>query len=269
MSGSEFLDYAREIDDSIPFYTEYIEMRRRDDKSTSRKDFFWDVIKQMDEAEKLEFFKSMIEIVEPKNPEGLNSLKALFETTDEVVIKKKEVPAPKFPNEVYKDVLDTLHECYRNAEQKPSLYKNKGEEDLRDYGLAFLESRYESAVASGETFNKEGKTDIILKSEKGENLFVAECKIWRGQDQFHQAIEQLFGYLTWRDTKTALILFVQNKKFSEILEKIKEEATKNPYFIEHLGDKEETSFSYKFCYKDDEDRDVLVEIMAFSFPTDN
>ena len=265
MSGSEFLNYAREIDDSIPSYNEFIEERRNKDLNTSRKDFFWDVIKAMTEDEKLEFFNAMIEELEPKKPEGLESLKALFDG-QEAVIKKKEVPSPKFPNEVYQDVLSTLFDCYRNAEQKPSIYKDKGEEDLRDYGLSFLESRYENATAAGEAFNKEGKTDIILKGANGENLFVAECKIWHGKDQFHGAIEQLFGYLTWRDTKAALIFFVRNKKFSEVLEKIKQEATQSEYCIEFVSDTHETSLAFKFRHRDDTDREVQIEFMAFAFP---
>ena len=218
----------------------------------------------MYEDEKLEFFNSMIEELEPKNPDGLDSLKALFDG-QQAVIKKKEVPTPKLPNEVYRDVLATLLDCYRNAEQKPSLYRGKGEEDLRDYGLAFLESRYENAIAVGEAFNKNGKTDIILKGTDGENLFVAECKIWHGKDQFHDAIEQLFGYLTWRDTKAAIICFVRNKKFSEVLEKIKQEATQSEYCIEFVGETNETSFAFRFRHRDYPDREVQIEFMAFAF----
>lgn len=265
MSGSEFLNYVREVDDSIPSYTEFIEERRKKELSNSRKDFFWDVIKGMEEEEKLEFFNGMIEELDPKNPEGIESLKALFEGK-KFVIKKKEVPTPKFPNEVYRDVLSTLYDCYRNAEQKPSIYKNKGEEDLRDYGLSFLESRYENASAAGEAFNKEGKTDIILKGSNGENLFVAECKVWHGKEQFHEAIEQLFGYLTWRDTKAALILFVRNKKFSEVLAKIKQEATQSEYCIEYVEETNETSLAFKFRHRDDDDKEVQIEFMAFAFP---
>lgn len=267
MSGSEFLSVAREADDSIPSYNAFIEERRAKEQSTSRKDFFWDVIKAMSENEKLDFFNSMIEDLETHTPEHLDNLKALF-SREETVIKKREIPTPKFPDDVYVDVLKTIHNCYRSAEQKPSIYDGKGEEDLRDYALAFLESRYEGAVASGESFNKEGKTDIILKSEDGSNLFVAECKVWHGAEQFHKTVEQLFGYLTWRDTKSTIIFFVRNTKFGDILKKIKEEATKSPYFLEHVSDRHETSFSFKFKHKEDNTRKVLIEIMAFSFPSE-
>lgn len=37
--------------------------------------------------------------------------------------------------------------------------------------------------AQGETFNKSGKTDILI-SEESRSAFIAECKIWRGQKKF-------------------------------------------------------------------------------------
>lgn len=265
MTGSEFLNVAREVDDSIPSYQKYIDGRRAEDKSTTRRDFYWDVIDEMTEDQKHEFFEIMISDLEKKVPDQLDDLKAVFGTGD-AVIRKKAVPNKDMPEEIYIDILRTLHNTYRSAEQKPSLYKGKGEEDLRDFGLMMLESRYESAVAVGEAFNKEGKTDIILKSDNGSNLFVAECKVWYGAVQFHEAIDQLFGYLTWRDTKSTLIFFVRNADFTSVLAKIKEEAQKHPLFMEYVGDRAETSFSFNFKHKEDGERVIKIEIMAFSFP---
>ena len=73
-------------------------------------------------------------------------------------------------------------------ERKPSLYRGKEEEDLRDQFLLFLETRYAATTGTSETFNKAGKTDILLKYEDGTNLFVAECKWWKGEREFHAAI---------------------------------------------------------------------------------
>lgn len=269
LSGSAFLDLAREIDDSLPTYNQFIQERNENGLSTSRKDYYLDVINSFTEEEKIDFYKNVIEELETKNPvsKDLPALKSLFdEVKSPTPIKKVEIPESTLPNEMFFDVLKTIHKSFQSVEQKPSIYKDKGEEDLRDYALAFLESRYESAVASGESFNKEGKTDIILKSVEGNNLFVAECKVWSGAEQFHKTIEQLFGYLTWRDTKAAIIFFVRNKKFGEILVKIKEEAAKSPYFIEHIRNREESSFSFTFRHRDHQDRKVTIEIMAFSFP---
>ncbi|GAB3938769.1 hypothetical protein [Larkinella terrae] len=194
-------------------------------------------------------------------------------------IKKKIIPQPTasknkefsseptMSNEMYNDVLKVVYDSGKNMEKKPSLYQNKDEEGLRDQFLFVLETRYEGTTASGETFNRGGKTDIILKYAKdGSNLFVAECKFWHGASEFLKAISQLFDrYLTWRDSKVALILFVKNKEFSNILDTIKSEISNHPYFVSKIGDRGETSFSYKFRLPQDENKQVLFEVIAFHY----
>src|SRR5690606_29732415 len=127
-----------------------------------------------------------------------------------------------------------------------------------DQFLLILETRYDATTATGETFNRGGKTDIILKyANDGTNLFVAECKFWHGAAEFHKAISQLFDrYLTWRDSKVALLLFVRNKDFTNILNVIKEEALKHPYFLSEVGQRGETSFSYHFHLPADKEKRV-------------
>ena len=146
-------------------------------------------------------------------------------------IKKAIIPQPKINNrkefssaptmakKMYADILKVIYDAGKSMEKKPALYTGKDEEGLRDQFLFILETRYESITATGETFNKKGKTDIILKySEDNSNVFVAECKFWKGASEFHKAINQLFDrYLTWRDSKVALIFFVTNKDFSKVI----------------------------------------------------
>jgi hypothetical protein len=59
-------------------------------------------------------------------------------------------------------------------------------------------------------FNGAGKVDILLRLAD-HNVMVAECKFWRGIKSFEEALEQLEGYLTLRDTRAALIFFVTGK----------------------------------------------------------
>ena len=164
-------------------------------------------------------------------------------------IVKKNIPQPtvsknvEFANEpmmstvMYEDILKVIYDLGKSMEKKPSTYQNKDEESLRDQILLFLETRYDGTTATGETFNRGGKTDIILKyANDNSNLFVAECKFWHGNSEFLKAISQLFDrYLTWRDSKVSLILFVTNKDFSNVLETIKSEVKTHPYFIKENG----------------------------------
>jgi len=152
-------------------------------------------------------------------------------------------------------------------EKKPALYIGKDEEGLRDQFLFVLETRYVGITASGETFNRSGKTDILLKyAQDGSNLFVGECKLWHGIKEFHEAINQLFDrYLTWRDSKVALIFFVKNNDFTKVLECVKEQIVTHPYYIRNNGFKGESSFSYLFRLAQDPDKKVFVEIMLFHY----
>jgi len=94
-------------------------------------------------------------------------------------------------------------------ERHASIHKGKDEEALRDFLIMVLFPHFQSVT--GETFNKSGKTDILIRHE-GHIVFVAECKFWSGIKELHKAIDQLLKYLTWRDSKTALICFVENKE---------------------------------------------------------
>lgn len=194
-------------------------------------------------------------------------------------IKKKIIPQPSvskhkefssepmMAKEMYDDILKVIYDLGKSMEKKPSTYRDKDEEGIRDQFLLVLETRYESTTASGETFNRGGKTDIILKYAKdGSNLFVAECKFWHGASEFHKAISQLFDrYLTWRDSKVALILFVSNKDFTNVIHTIKKEALNHPYFIKSIGTRGETSFSFHFHLPNDINKIVFLEIIAFHY----
>jgi hypothetical protein len=194
-------------------------------------------------------------------------------------IKKKDIPQPNISNKIefssvptmsqvmYYDILKVIYDSGKNMEKKPALYVNKDEEGLRDQFLFVLETRYVGITATGETFNRSGKTDIILKfADDGSNLFVAECKFWHGAIEFHKAISQLFDrYLTWSDSKVALIFFVQNQNFSNTIDTILDEAAKHPYFKKFTGKRGDSSFSYVFHLPQDKEKDVQLEIMAFHY----
>src|SRR5690606_1785838 len=121
--------------------------------------------------------------------------------------------------------------------------------------------------ATGETFNRGGRADIILKyASDGSNLFIAECKVWHGSSEFLKAISQLFDrYLTWRDSKVALMLFVKNKDISNVLKTIKEDIYNHEYFLKHINDRGESSFSYEFHLPHDKGKKVELEVMVFHF----
>lgn len=193
-------------------------------------------------------------------------------------IKKKQIIQPKVKDktalsseptmdqEMYNEILTAINQFGKNMEKKPSLYIGKDEEGLRDQFVLILETKYEGYSATGETFNRNGKTDIILKyAGDGSNLFVAECKFWTGPAGFQKAIDQLLGYLTWRDSKVALMIFVKNVDMTNVVNSIVPEAIKHPNFKKSDGKRGDSSFSFIFSLPQDKEKDVQIEIMAFHY----
>ncbi len=193
------------------------------------------------------------------------------------IINKKIIPQlknthsrfksePTMSEEMYNDVLTVIYDSGKSMERKPSLYSGKDEEALRDQFLFILETRYDNTTATGETFNRKGKTDIVLKYNDGTNLFVAECKFWQGESEMLNAISQLFDrYLTWRDSKTALIFFVKNKDFTKTLQTIEQGVPKHEYYIKKNGVSKDSSLSYIFCLPQDKDKQIFLEVIAFHY----
>lgn len=136
---------------------------------------------------------------------------------------------PSLDEEIYKDILKTLRNMTLVMERSPSSFASINEEGLRMHFLAQLNGVYEGA-ATGETFNYEGKTDILLRKD-GKNLFIAECKFWGGPKVFTETIDQLLNYLTWRDSKTAVIVFVRDTAMSTVNEKIPSLLREHPSYI--------------------------------------
>lgn len=152
-------------------------------------------------------------------------------------------------------------------ELSPKAFTHMDEEDLRFQFLVQLNGQYEGQ-ATGETFNFRGKTDILIK-HGGRNIFIAECKQWKGPKSLSKAIDQLLSYTSWRDTKTAILLFNRGKYFSKVLAKIPEIARDHPCFTRELGVADETIFRYRFRQPDDPKRALLLTILAFDVPRES
>jgi len=181
-----------------------------------------------------------------------------------VVAEKGYKPEPALDDSIFQQILSIIHDVGRQFERLPSTYSGKEEEHLRDHMLLILEPNFEGS-ATGETFNKSGKTDILLRHE-GSNVFIAELKYWRGKKSFLDTISQLLGYLTWRDSKAAVVIFVKNKDFSSVLETAKETAPEHPNFLGYVSEQEEGWYHYRFHINEDKNREVRLAVMLFHVP---
>ena len=173
-------------------------------------------------------------------------------------------PEPTLSNPYYEHILEVLQNMAHVMERDPSAFETMDEESIRSHFLVQLNGHYEGQ-ATGETFNYEGKTDILVRSE-GKNIFIGECKFWSGQKMLTETIDQVLGYTSWRDTKVAVIIFNRNKDFSRVLAAISETAKSHSNFKRELKGSTETTFRYCFAHKDDNNRELFLTVLAFDVP---
>lgn len=173
-------------------------------------------------------------------------------------------PEPTIADEVYFEILNTIRDTGLMFERAPATFNKMEENDLRNCFLLLLEPRFEGS-STGETFNKTGKTDILMRHE-GRNLFIAECKFWTGEKGYLETISQLLGYLTWRDSKAAVIMFVQNKNFNSVLQVVETCTKKHPNHLSGYTKSDEAWYDFIFHIHDDQERRVKLAIMLFHIP---
>jgi hypothetical protein len=204
-------------------------------------------------------------------PGGIPQALAAAVTPKNLIIKppRRGAGTPRDPtldNETYGDILSIIHDVGVAMERLPSTYADKTEEDLRDLILAVLCTHYPGAT--GETFNKAGKTDILIRHE-GSNVFVGECKFWQGGKRMHATTDQMLSYLTWRDSKAALVLFAAVNKFGPVLPQITAAAEQHPCFVRLESEKKESRLQFEFRLPSDPTRNVHLAILCFHFPPPN
>ena len=181
------------------------------------------------------------------------------------VSTKPYQPEPTLAMDEYEHILSVISNMVMVMERSPSAFRTMGEEDLRQHFLVQLNGQYEGQ-ATGETFNYEGKTDILIRAD-GKNIFIAECKLWTGGSGLSEALDQLLGYTSWRDTKTALLVFNREVTMSTVLQRIPQTVREHPNCKSKLDYSLETGFRYLFSHRDDPDRELTLTVMVFHVPS--
>jgi len=174
-------------------------------------------------------------------------------------------PEPALSVADYEHILSVIQNMAQVMELSPSAFATMDEESLRSHFLVQLNGHYQGG-ATGETFNYEGKTDILIRA-KGKNIFIGECKYWGGPKKLLETIDQLLSYSSWRDTKVAVIIFNRKKNFTAVIDAIQPTLETHPNFKRSIGRQSETSFRYTFAHRDDPNREMTVTMMAFDVPT--
>jgi hypothetical protein len=200
-------------------------------------------------------------------------------TTYAVPVKRKRIPisqpvaanepfVPDYFLEIseYDNILKILSNMVYVMERSPRSFSTMREEDLRTHFLVVLNALYEGQAA-GETFNFEGDTDILIRV-KERNIFIAECKFWKGPKSLRKTIDQVLRYLSWRDTKVSILIFNRNKDFSRILSQIPDVISNHSNFKRNVPYACESGFRFILHSNIDKNRELIVTILAFDIPNE-
>ena len=170
-------------------------------------------------------------------------------------------------NKAYFQIIDYIITLGKNLEAFKELNTKFDEERYRDYFIAFLNAVSSQHAAKGEVFNRKGKTDILVFDNHGNNIFIGECKLWKGEAYLTNAINQLLeNYVNWRDEKTAILIFnrdVQN--FTDLIDKATSTVSKHQLCLKDIGLRNSTSYSYLFMHPNDANKLIKLELVLFNF----
>lgn len=173
-------------------------------------------------------------------------------------------PEPALAMELYEHILKVVQDMALVMERSPDAFRSMNEEALRQHFLVQLNGQFEGK-ATGETFNMAGKTDILLR-EGDRNVFIAECKFWKGPKAFGEAVDQLLGYTTWRDGKTAILVFNRGVETSTVLAGIDAVAKAHGNFKRVLPWSHESGFRYALHSLGDRNRELMLTVLVFHVP---
>ncbi|MFF7117495.1 hypothetical protein ACFY91_35020 [Streptomyces albogriseolus] len=189
-----------------------------------------------------------------------------------IVPTKTTVPAKPFRPEPalaeahYEAALEVLRNQRNALERAPGTSAKMGEEEIRNLLLIGLNSHFEGQAA-GEVFNNTGKTDILIRVDD-RHIFIGECKIWRGPKTISDTLDQLLGYLTWRDTKAALLLFIRSGAPSDVMPKAIAKFREHPNYKRDGQHSTEERHDFVFHANGDTSREIKIAFLPFHLPKD-
>lgn len=75
--GPAFIRMAQQVDQDIPNYRQLLDERARQGKSSSRRDFYWDIFRAFSDEQKLLFLRIFITELEPHAKDEVDGIRAL------------------------------------------------------------------------------------------------------------------------------------------------------------------------------------------------
>ena len=124
---------------------------------------------------------------------------------------------PQLDHQSLEQVLALVEQAGQGFEVAPAVFGSLREEDLRMILLGYLNAVFARPAATGETFSVSGKADILLNVTGGAVLIV-ECHWWQGEATYIEKLEQLFGYLAFRQTAAVMVTFSDRVSMTDVVD---------------------------------------------------
>lgn len=171
--------------------------------------------------------------------------------------------SPHISDKDFKDVLTLISNINAAFERLPKTFSLLDEPAIRDFLLIILQSVY--SVVVGEAFNGIGKTDILIKHDS-QNVFIAECKKWKGEASLIEAFDQLFGYVDTRLSKAAIIIFDENRNHQHTKQVISKTIPEIRGYQSQIESFSNYGNIYKFIHPVDSGKEIHVAVLSFHKP---
>ena len=166
---------------------------------------------------------------------------------------------PRISDEDFASIIANIQRTLALFERLPRGRVRAPEEHLRDEIITALQPL---GPATGESYSKRGKSDIYLP-HAGQAVFLAECKWWPGKKTFaEKALPQLLDqYVIWRDTHTAMILFIQNKNATKVIHEAIDAIRSHPRYVTEPGRIGDVP-TFRFHHDGDEARFLTLALLT-------
>lgn len=166
---------------------------------------------------------------------------------------------PRISDEDFTSIITDIQRTLASFERLPQGRVDAPEEHLRNEIITALQPQ---GPATGESYSKRGKSDIYLP-HAGNAVFLAECKWWRGKKAFaEEALPQLLDrYVIWRDTHTAMILFIRNKHATAVINEAVDAIRSHPRFVAEL-DRIGDVRTFRLHHDGDEERFLRLALLT-------
>jgi hypothetical protein len=93
-SGPRFIDAVKEFDPYFSTYSQYIQLRNENGKSTSRKIFYYDILMELDEIVRIRVIEKILSIIKPFTPDKAKAIEMLLGVQELNSTEKVTDPKP-------------------------------------------------------------------------------------------------------------------------------------------------------------------------------